>query len=553
MSLFEKHQETLKKAVEAIHKRAFFAHFPEHPKAYGAEAPVKGKQDFDKALHKQFGELLQTGTNGHAIGEEISPYWNKELGVTYPKASVTNLIEQATIALKEWRTVNTADRTGLLIESLEQIKHRFHEIANATQHTTGQSYGMSFQAAGPHAADRALETIAMAYHELTRFPDKVDWTKPMGRITLQLAKTFTPIPKGIGLVIGCATFPTWNSVPGIYASLMTGNPVIVKPHPKSVLPIAIFIAEIQKVCKANGINPNVIQLAVDSSSDLIAKKLAEHPAVKLIDYTGSSVFGRYIESLPNKTVFTEKAGVNSVIIDSVQDLRAVMRNLAFSVSLYSGQMCTAPQNFFIPATGIKDVDGQIIPYETAVGLLKNEIASLVLHPKRGAGTLGTIQSEATIARAKNAKNLGGTMVLEAPIVKDKYNEEARIAAPSVIEVVAADKAIYEKELFGPIVLVIKTKDTAESIALAKQMALEHGAITCCAYTTDEAVANNIVTEMNEAFTPVSLNLVGFTFVNQHAAFSDFHVTGGNPSGNASFTDPNYVNRRFVWVGNRKSV
>jgi len=58
-------------------------------------------------------------------------------------------------------------------------------------------------------------------------------------------------------------------------------------------------------------------------------------------------------------------------------------------------------------------------------------------------------------------------------------------------------------------------------------------------------------EMNAAFTPVSFNFGGAAFVNQHAAFSDFHVTGGNPSGNASFTDAQYVNRRFVWVGNRR--
>jgi len=47
--------------------------------------------------------------------------------------------------------------------------------------------------------------------------------------------------KGIGLVIGCSTFPTWNTVPGLYANLMTGNVCIVKPHPKAIYPIAIFI------------------------------------------------------------------------------------------------------------------------------------------------------------------------------------------------------------------------------------------------------------------------------------------------------------------------
>jgi len=551
INLFEKHKETLDKAVTALHERTFYAHFPEHPKAYGPDAPIQGKEAFDATLNNRFGELLQSGTNGD-IGEEQSPYWNKDIGVTYPSASVDALVANGQTAFKQWGKTSVAERVGVLMESLEGVSKRFHEIANATQHTTGQSYVMSFQASGPHAADRALEAIAMGYKELTRFPENVNWVKPMGRISLQLDKTFLPIPKGIGLVIGCSTFPTWNSVPGLYASLVTGNTAIVKPHPKSVLPIAIFVAEIQKALKASNLDPNTVQLAVDGTDKLIAKELAEHPAVKLIDYTGGSNFGEYIESLASRTkaVFTEKAGVNSVIIDSANDLRAVMRNLAFSVSLYSGQMCTAPQNFFIPATGIPVAEGETISYEDAVALLKNEVASLALHPKMGAGTLGAIQNTVTLQRAQGAKDLGGTMVLEAPKVVNPQFSDARICATTIIEVDAADKAVYEQELFGPIILVIKTKDTMESLNLAKDMASKHGAITCSVYCTNEDTTKTITEEMNSVFTPVSLNLIGYAFVNQHAAFSDFHVTGGNPAGNASFTDPAYINNRFVWVGNR---
>ena len=67
----------------------------------------------------------------------------------------------------------------------------------------------------------------------------------------------------------------------------------------------------------------------------------------------------------------------------------------------------------------------------------------------------------------------------------------------------------------------------------------------------EIAKQYIKDEMEEVFIPVSFNLVGGIFVNQHAAFSDFHVTGGNPAGNASFTNPEYVNKRFVWVGHRE--
>ena len=83
------------------------------------------------------------------------------------------------------------------------------------------------------------------------------------------------------------------------------------------------------------------------------------------------------------------------------------------------------------------------------------------------------------------------------------------------------------------------------------MASKHGAITCAAYTTDAATMHKIEETMESAFTPVSFNLSGPIWVNQHAAFSDFHVTGGNPAGNASYTNPEFINKRFVWVGHRK--
>jgi acyl-CoA reductase-like NAD-dependent aldehyde dehydrogenase len=116
-----------------------------------------------------------------------------------------------------------------------------------------------------------------------------------------------------------------------------------------------------------------------------------------------------------------------------------------------------------------------------------------------------------------------------------------------------NKSLFSKELFGPIALLIRTRDTNQSIQLAKEMAINHGAISCGAYTTDEATRDRIADELSLAATPVSFNLTGGIYMNQNAAFSDFHVTGGNPAGNASFTNPEYVNKRFTWVGHREPV
>ncbi len=551
MKIYEKHKELLERALKAIHERTFYAAYPEHPKAYGEEAPKQGEEEYKNLLNNNFSLLLQGNTNDWG-GEEVSPYTMNSLGVKYPLFNVNDVIKKSKSAQKIWRKISVEERAGMLVETLEEMKKHFFSIAHATMHTTGQSYMMSFQASGPHSADRALEPVALGLSELTRFPQNLVWEKPMGKFSVKLEKSFSPIPKGIGLVIGCSTFPVWNTLPGVYANLISGNSVIIKPHPKAVLPIAICVSAIQKCLNESGYDPCVIQLAADVSSDLITKKFTESPEINLIDYTGSTAFGNYVESLPNKTVFTEKAGVNSVILDSVNDLESVMQNLAFSVSLYSGQMCTAPQNFFIPESGVKGKDKNY-SYEEVAAKLKEAILGITTNPKMGAGVFGSVQNEVTLTRAQNAGTLGANVLLETSSVKNEEFNSARATSPVLLEVKSDAHHIYERELFGPIAIAIKTKDTAESVKLAKEMARRHGAITCAAYTTDENTERMIAEEMQEAFTPVSFNLTGPIWVNQHAAFSDFHVTGGNPAGNASFTNPEFVTRRFVWVGNRKMI
>lgn len=553
MDLFKKHEAILGKAIEALHTRTFFAGFPEHPApaVYGENADAEGQKKFRDRLGKKFDELLQDKPEGWA-GQEESPYLQEPLNVQYPLFSASTLIERSKKAFHPWRRLTQQQRAGLLLESLEGMKSRFFEIAYATMHTTGQGYMMAFQASGPHAADRALEAIAAGYEELQRLPAKALWDKPMGKFNIQLNKEWRAVPKGISLVIGCSTFPTWNSVTGIYGSLMTGNTVLVKPHPGAILPIAVVVAEIQKVLQHNNLDPAVCQLAVDTFDKMITKPLAEHPDVKLIDYTGNSAFGTYLESLPGKTVFSEKTGVNSIILDSVEDPDKVAANIAFSVSLYSGQMCTAPQNIFIPEGGINTTGGKL-SFEDFAKKLTDNINWLADNPKAGPFVLGAIQNKKTCDRITDAEKIPGKVWLKSRKLENPMFKNARAFTPVVVEVDASKKDVFGKELFGPIAILIRTKGTDESIALAQEMARDHGAISCGAYATDPVVKEKIADEMALAATPVSFNLTGGIYMNQNAAFSDFHVTGGNPSGNASYTNPEYVTKRFTWVGHREPV
>ncbi len=553
MSFFEKHETLIKKAVNALHERTFYAQYPEHPspKIYGETADVDGRKAFQSLVGKPYEALNQTPTDGW-IGVEESPYMQDPLNITYPNINVETLINRSEKAFHEWRKVHYKERAAILVESLERVKQKFFEIAYATMHTTGQGYMMAFQASGPHAADRALEAIAAGFEEMSRYPESTVWDKPMGKFNIQLDKSWRPVPKGVALVIGCSTFPTWNSVPGLYASLVTGNSAIMKPHPGAVLPIAMVVAEIRNVLAESGIDPEVCQLAVDTFDKTNTKELATHKKVKVIDFTGNSEFGTYLEGLPGKTVFTEKTGVNSVVLDSVANVDKVAANLAFSVALYSGQMCTAPQNFYIPESGISTPDGQVSVEEFEEKFIE-QINGLVDNPKAGPFVLGTIQNKNTVNRIAEAEKLPGKLLLKSRSIENPMFNNARVATPAVLEMESKDKEQFSKELFGPVALIIKTKDTKESVALAQEMAEAYGALSCGAYTTNADTKEFIADQMSLAATPVSFNLTGGIYLNQHAGFSDFHVTGGNPAGNASFTNPDYVNRRFTWVGFREPV
>lgn len=549
---FEKHRETLERAVAATASREFWSPHPEmpSPRVYGEDAAQQGQAAFD-ALKGQAYPLDDSGAD-RQVGAEVSPY-GEALGIRYPGFSAQTLIARSAQALETWREAGPQQWVGVCLEILQRLNRRSFEIAHAVQHTTGQGFMMAFQAGGPHAQDRGLEAVAYAWQDMSRIPGLVTWEKPQGRHDpIRMEKRFTIVPRGIGLVIGCSTFPTWNSYPGLFADLATGNTVIVKPHPGAILPLALTVSVAREVLQDAGLDPDVVQLAAHDMDDDLGRELAMDPAVRLIDFTGSSANGNWLETnARHALVFTEKAGVNQIIIDSVEDFPAVARNLAFSFALYSGQMCTAPQNVYVPRDGIRAGDGRMTFEEVAQGLAK-AVARLVSDPERAVEITGALQNEATAQRINQARELGLPVLHDsAPMEHPKF-PEARVRTPLVLQA-QADNADIFQEWFGPIVFVVETDSTTHSIELARDTVSQHGALTLSAYTTDDDVARQAEKAAERAGVSLSLNLAGAVFVNQTAAFSDFHGTGANPAANASLSDTAYVANRYRVVQTRWHV
>ncbi|GHB20273.1 oxidoreductase [Pseudovibrio japonicus] len=540
-NFFEAHKETLFKAVKTSKSRDYWSAYPEiaSGKIYGETAKDDQAAEFEGMLGKPF--ALGQPTNGNWVGAEASPY-GKELGVTYEDADPAELIKAATEAGKSWAKATVEERVGVALEMLARINKKSFLIANAVMHTSGQAFMMAFQAGGPHAQDRGLEAVAYAYDAMTQTPTEVTWTKPQGKHDpIVLDKKFRVVPRGVALVIGCATFPTWNTYPGMFASLVTGNPVIIKPHPMAILPMAISIQIGREVLKEAGFDPNVLLLAADTVDAPKTKEFVTADAVKIIDFTGSNAFGKWVrENAGDALVYTEEAGVNAITIDSTDNLRGMASNIAFSLSLYSGQMCTTPQNIFIPRDGIETNDGKK-SFEEVAEAIKISLDKLLGDPARAAAILGAVQNPATLERIETVGKLGKVVRQSAQV---EGMNGARSATPTVVAVDSKEEEAYMQERFGPISFIIACDDIDDAIARAAGSAKSHGAITAALYSTDEAVIDKAVDAYAWAGAPLSVNLTGNIYVNQSAAYSDFHVTGANPAGNASLTDGAYVANRF---------
>lgn len=558
--LLDRHAATLAAATEALAARSYYSKYPESPspRVYGETAAADGVAAYEAHLGHRYDALADQPGDGTWVGAEVSPY-GPTLGTTYPHLDVDAAVAAAQAALPAWRDAGARVRAAVCVEIVDRINARSFEIANAVMHTSGQPFVMAFQAAGPHAQDRALESVVAALVEQERVPASVVWEKPGRDAPLRMQKDYRVVPRGLALVVCCNTFPTWNTYPGLFASLACGNPVLVKPHPRAVLPLAISVEIARAVLRDAGFDPAAVQLLPEAEGEGLAKTLAERPEVAIVDYTGGPAFGRWLEqagAARGALVFTEKAGINSVVVDSTDNLRGVLGNLAFSFTLYTGQMCTTPQNVYIPATGV-DTDEGHLSFDEFADRLAAAVTRLTSDDAKAVELLGATVNDGVRANIEGLDELaaeaGGRVVLASREVTHPAYPEAVVRTPGLVAVDVTREDVYTQEYFGPVSLLVRTASTAQSIAQLRDTVREHGAMTAAVYSTSEQTLDAARDAAADAGVALSENLTGAVFVNQTSAFSDFHGTGANPAANAAYTDAAFVANRFRIVTSRRHV
>ncbi|WP_292052362.1 MULTISPECIES: aldehyde dehydrogenase family protein [unclassified Brevundimonas] len=545
-ALVARHADLIEKAIAAVETRIAWSPFKDSPstKIHGPDKPVAGKAAFENQLGKPF-DLDQPGVVDR-VGAEVSPYTQKPLGITYPRCSPDALIAAAEDAWPAWREADPELRLALCVEMAERLYDANFEMAQAVMHVAGQSYTQSFSGSGPNALDRGIEALAYAAKALRDVARTGRYERLFGAERVALDKTYSLVPRGIGLVICCASFPTWNAYPAMFASLATGNPVIVKPHPIAILPMAIVVRECRKVLMDYGFDPNLITLAADTLDEPVAQVLVDHPAIQIIDFTGSPRYGGHLErTVTGKLLFTETAGVNTVVVHSVADLEDTARAIARASSLFSAQMCTSPQVIYVDPA-LAEVFGQA---------LVRQIDAIADDPAQAAGIMGAIQGEVSLKAVADVRRAiegrDGVQVLrEAAPYDHPQFPDARTLTPLVIASEGSAADLYAEEHFGPVLFVV-SMDGDEAVKEATTLAKTRGSISSYMYSTDEDFIARSAPLYEMAGANLTINLTGAMWINFAAAYSDYHVTGLNPAGNACLADLAFVASRFRIVQRRR--
>lgn len=557
LALIERHKDLIARAIEAVETRKSWSPFKDSPstKIHGAEKPAAGKAAFEARLDVRF-DLGQPGVT-HWVGEEVSPYTQEALGITYPVSDAKALINAASKAMPAWAKADPELRMALCAEMAVRLYDRNFEMAQAVMHVAGQSYTQAFSGSGPNALDRGIEALAFAAKAIRSVAPRAAYHRDFAGEPVALDKTYTLQPRGIGLVICCASFPTWNAYPAMFASLATGNPVIVKPHPIAVLPMAIVVETCRAVLREYGFDANAVTLAVDTLAAPVAGQFVDDPAVQIIDFTGSPRYGGHLErTVTGKLLFTETAGVNSIVVESVADLPEAARAIARATCLFSAQMCTSPQVVYVPKDGVNTSAG-LATFDEVAEAIVAEIDAIAANAAQASAIMGAVQGKVSldvVRETRAAADQYGLRVLrEASPYEHPQFPNARTMTPLVLAVAPEHQELYAEERFGPVLFIVADTNGDAAVAEATELAKTRGAISCYLYSTDEAFIDRSVELYERAGANLSINLTGAMWINFAAAYSDYHVTGLNPAGNACLTDLAFVASRFRIVQRRRPI
>ncbi len=370
--------------------------------------------------------------------------------------------DAASTAFPAWSVIGPSERRALLNKAADLLEQRADQFVSTMSAETGAPGGWAHF--NIHLAAGMLREAAAI---TTQIQGEVVPTDIPGSLAMSVRQP-------VGVVLGIAPWnaPVILAIRAVAVPLACGNTVILKGSEICPATHRLIAATLRDAGMDFGIINFISHEA--SAAESITEALISHPAVKRINFTGSTRVGRILATLAAKylkPILLELGGKAPLIVLEDADIDAAVNATVFGAFANSGQICMSTERVIIH---------EKVADEFAAKLAKRVAGLSAGDPRKGNFVLGPVIGEPTVQRVTKLVQRaveGGAKVLTGG------GFEGTVMAGIVVDHVTPDMELFREESFGPQVSITRVADTEEAIRLANDT--EYG-LSASLFTRDIA-------------------------------------------------------------------
>src|SRR5579864_5372860 len=269
------------------------------------------------------------------------------------------------------------------------------------------------------------------------------------------------IPLGVGAVIPPWNFPCAIMAGMTLASIVCGNTVILKPSSDSPTIAAKFFELLEEAGMPEGV-VNFCPGAGGSFGDAVVA----HPKTRYIAFTGSREVGLRINKVAAdrapgqiwiKRTILEMGGKDATVVDADADLDAAVEGVATAAFGFQGQKCSACSRAI--------VDERV--YDKFLERLKTRVEKIGVGDPAANVNMGAVINEGSMKSILDYIEVGkrdGRLITGGN--RDNAAGEGYFIRPTVIADIKPGSKLEQEEIFGPVLVVIKSRNFEHGLEIA---------------------------------------------------------------------------------------
>ena len=371
-------------------------------------------------------------------------------------------VDAAAAAFATWSRTSPGERRALLMKAAHALEARGADFAAAMAAETGAS-GIWAGFNVHLAADMLLEAAALT----TQIDGQVIPSNVPGSLA-------TALRQPAGVVLGMAPWnaPVILGVRAVAVPLACGNTVILKGSELCPATHGLIIQALQEA----GLPKGVVNFVTNAPADAgeVVEAMIAHPAVRRVNFTGSTHVGRIIAGYCAKHLkasVLELGGKAPLLVLDDADLDAAVNGAAFGAFANSGQICMSTERIV--------VDVRVA--DAFVARLAAKAQALPLgDPRRGPVVLGSVVDMATVRRCNEL--IDDALARGARLVCGGKADSTLMPA-TLIDHVTPEMRIYHEETFGPVKAIVRVDGEEAAVACANDNAF---GLSAAVFTRDTA-------------------------------------------------------------------